>query len=441
MILKMARILKTTQMKIKNNNKLITNKMRKQILALTLGLLSIATFAQKNELKAAEKAIKKGQVKEAKTIIGTLEKNEDAIEDKYKSKYYFLKGSAYGKSNVKKAAEAYNKLFEIEKASGKSKYTSAATTNINKLIQSVSEKALKQYNNKDYNNAKNSFYLTYKLSPKDTSYLYNAAISASIDKDYETSLKFYKELKESGYTGITTQYTAKNITTGEIEPFSSKQLRDISVKAKTHTDPATTVTPSKQPDIIKNIAYTYVNLDKTELAIAALQAARKENPKDVNLILNEAQMYIQLKKMDKFAELMEEAVKLDPTNPTLFFNLGVINQNEGKTKEAKGYYEKAIALKPNYADAYLNMAISILSGETAIVDEMNKNLSNAKKYNALLKKQQALYKEALPHLQKADNLSRTYDTVRTLLNIYDTLEMTDEADKLRPVYKEMKSNQ
>ena len=63
-------------MKIKNNNKLIISKMKNQILALTVGLLSIASFAQKKELKAAEKAIKKGQFKEAKAIIAALEATE-----------------------------------------------------------------------------------------------------------------------------------------------------------------------------------------------------------------------------------------------------------------------------------------------------------------------------------------------------------------------------
>ena len=36
--------------------------MRKQILALSLGLLSIAMFGQKNELKEVEKAIKKKDI-------------------------------------------------------------------------------------------------------------------------------------------------------------------------------------------------------------------------------------------------------------------------------------------------------------------------------------------------------------------------------------------
>ncbi|PWG05515.1 tetratricopeptide repeat protein [Polaribacter aquimarinus] len=415
--------------------------MRKQILALTLGLLSIATFAQKNELKAAEKAIKKGQLKEAKAIIGTLEKNEEAIEDKYKTKYYFLKGSSYGKSNVNKASTAYKKLFELEKASGKSKYTKLAKPKLEKLIQFVSSEAVKQYNAKDYKKAKKNFYLTYKLSPKDTTQLFNAALSASLDKDYDTSLKHFKKLREINYKGIVTKYFAVNKISGKVEEFPNKNLRDVAIKTTTHKTPTQKSSESKQASIIKNIGYVYVNQGKPELAVKALQEARKSNPKDINLILNEAQMYIKLERMDKFGELMEEAIKLDPTNPSLFFNLGVINQNQDRIEKAKEYYKKAIELKPDYKDALLNLAVAILSKEQAIVDEMNKNLSNAKKYNELQEKQKELFKEALPYIEKADGLSRSIETVRTLLNIYDTLEMTDKADKLRPVYKEMRSKQ
>jgi len=414
--------------------------MRKQILALTLGLLSIATFAQKKEIRAAEKALKKNNIKEAKAIIGKLEANEAAIEDKYKAQYYFIKGSAYGKSNVKKAAAAYNKLFELEKASKKIKYTKEAQPKLNTLIKFVYENAVKEYNANNFKKAKDNFMLTYKLSPKDTIYLYNAAVSASLDKDYDTSLKYYQNLKKMGYTGITTQYLAVNVKTGKVENLGSKENQKAMVKFGQYKDPSTKKTPSKQADIIKNIGYIYVNQGKPEKAVEALEEARKANPTDINLILNEAQMYIKLEKMDKFGELMKEAIKLDPNNPTLFFNLGVINQGENKFEEAKKYYLKAVELKPDYGDAYLNLALAVLAGEQAIVDDMNANFNNAKKYNALQKKQKALYKEALPYLEKADSIKRTIDTVRTLMNIYDTLEMTEKADKVRAVYKEMNGN-
>ena len=62
------------------------------------------------------------------------------MDAKYKAKFYFLKGSAYGKSNVQKASDAYNKLFDYEKETGSSKYTKLAQPKLNELIKFVSEK-------------------------------------------------------------------------------------------------------------------------------------------------------------------------------------------------------------------------------------------------------------------------------------------------------------
>ena len=413
--------------------------MKKQVLIIAMGLLSMASFAQKNELKAIEKSIKKGQINEAKAAIESLESSETLIEPKYKAKYYYLKGSAYGTSNVTKAADAFENLFEYEKQTGKLKYTKEAEPKFNQLIQFVSTKAIEDYNAKEFKKATENFYLTYKLSPKDTSFLYNAALSASLSNEFDLSLSYYKELQNINYTGITTSYLALNKETGKEESFGSKTQRDLMLKAGQYSAPRDNVSESKQAEIIKNIGYIYVNQGKPELAIAALEEARKSNPKDINLLLNQAQMYIKLERMDKFGQLMIEAVELDPTNPALFFNLGVVNANENKTEAAIGFYKKAIELDPAYGDAYLNLGIAMLAEEKTIVDEMNNNLSNFKKYDALQAKQKALYEKVLPYLIKADGINRTEGTVRMLLNIYDTLEREAEADALRPIFKKMRT--
>jgi len=84
------------------------------------------------------------------------------------------------------------------------------------------------------------------------------------------------------------------------------------------------------------------------------------------------------------------------------------------------------------------LAVAMLAPEKEIIEEMNNNLSNYTKYDALLAKQKALYEKALPYLMKADTIERSEGTVRTLLNMYDTLEMMEEADALRPIYKKMR---
>lgn len=413
--------------------------MKNQILALSLGLMTAMAFGQKKELKVAAKALNKSEFAAALTAVNSVKGMLETMDSKYKAKYYFIEAQAFaGSNNYQAAADSFKALFSYEKEIGKQKYTKEAQPMFNTLIQTVSSKAIAQYNEKAYTVAKSNFYLTYKLSPKDTSFLYNAAISASLDKDYDISLKYYRELKQTGYTGITTQYVAVSKETGKEEGFSSKTQRDLMVKTGQYLTPTEKVSESKQAEIVKNIGYILVNQGKTEEAIIALQEARRANPKDVNLILNEAQLYIKLEKMDKFGALMQEAVKLDPTNPTLFFNLGVVNANEGKIAVAVDFYKQAIALNPAYGDAYMNLAIAMLVEEQAIVEEMNNNLSDYKKYDALQQKQKVLYQNALPYLIKADNIKRSESTVRTLLNIYDTLEMEKEGDALRPIYKEMR---
>lgn len=413
--------------------------MKNQVLALSLGLMSVMAFGQKKELRTAEKAIKKSEFAPALTAINSVNGMLETMDSKYKANYYFLKAQAQaGKNNYAAAADSFNDLFEFEKEIGKERYTKDAQPMLEALVQTVSNKAIEQYNAEDYASAKDNFYLTYKLSPTDTSYLFNAAISASLSKDYDVSLSHYKELKEVGYTGIAKEYFAVNKESGEVENLGSESNRNTMVRIGQYITPTEKVLESKYAEIVKNIGYILVNQGKTEEAIIALQEARAANPKDVNLILNEAQLYIKLDQMDKFGALMEEAVKLDPTNPTLFFNLGVVNAGEGKMDAAVKYYKKAIELKPDYGDAYMNLAVTMLAEEKAIVEEMNKNLSNFDKYDELQEKQRVLYKTALPFLLKADGIKRTRGTVRTLLNIYDTLRMEKEADLLRPIYKEMR---
>ncbi|MGG6231491.1 tetratricopeptide repeat protein [Tenacibaculum sp. SDUM215027] len=412
--------------------------MKKQILALSLGLMSLGAIAQKSELKAAEKAIKK---QDFTTALSTLNAIEGSLmmngEDKYKSKFYFLKGKALAATkDYRNAGEALNALLAMEE----NKYTDEAKPVLNQLIQEVSKKAVDLYNNKkDYKNAAEEFYLTYVLSPADTSFAYNAAVSATQAKDYDKAIEYYRELQKIGYTGVEKQYVATDKATGKVESFGNdKARRDLMVKSGGYVKPEAKTSESKSATIVKNVALILKEQGKTDEAIAAFKDARASNPKDLNLILNEAQLYVDMGKMDKFGELMNEAVALDPENPTLYYNLGVVNFNEGRVDDAKKYYSKAIELKPDYADAYMNLAVIVLSKEKVIVEEMNKNLSNFKKYDELAAKQKEVYKEAIPFLEKADSLNRNAETVKTLMNLYEVLEMSDKASEYRDLYQSMK---
>lgn len=414
--------------------------MRKQILAIAFGIATLTASAQKAELKAAEKAIKKQDFTTAVTAIKSAEPLIANADKKYKAKFYFLKAQAYaGTKNYEIAGKAYQQLFSYEKEIGKNRYTKNAQPMLEALIGDVSNKAFAAYSNeKDFKKASKYFYLTYVLRPKDTASMFNAAITSAQGKDFDSALKYYKKLKELGYTGIETQYLATNKETQKEENLGSKNNRDLMVKTGTYINPRDNVSKSKKALIIKNVALILKEQGKDEEALTAIDEARKANPKDVNLVLTAADIYSKMNKMDKFGELMDEATRLDPNNPILFYNLGVVNFNQGKVEDAKKYYKKCLSLDPKYRDAHMNMAVAVLAGEKKVVEEMNKNLSDFDKYDELAKKQKDIYKEALPYLQKADELKRTLDTVRTLMNIYETLEMTDKAKEYRGYFNKLR---
>ena len=72
--------------------------MKTNVLAFVLGLITISTFAQKNELKIAEKAIKSSDYTNAVTAVLEAESLFANMDNKTKAKFYFLKAQAfYGK--------------------------------------------------------------------------------------------------------------------------------------------------------------------------------------------------------------------------------------------------------------------------------------------------------------------------------------------------------
>ena len=338
------------------------------------------------------------------------------------------------------AAKAFQALLAHEKKSGKSKYTGEAQPMLNALIGEVSQKGIKEYQSKDYTNAKKSLYQTYTLSKKDTAFLEYAANAAYLDKDYDTALEYFTSLKDMGYTGITTQYTAVNVKTGERENMGSKAQMDLMVKAKEYKDPKAEASESKKPTVIKNIAFILMEKGDDEKAVAAMIDARKADPKDINLLLNHANLYLKLDRKDDFKRLMEEAITSEPNNPNLHFNIGVINQEQGNFEEAKVNYNKALELDPKYSDAYLNLGSLMLEKDKELVEEMNNNLSNFKKYDEIKARQVELYKEVIPVYEKAFDLKKEKDgkpdveIARTLMSLYENVGMDDKFKEMKEIW-------
>ncbi|WMI65264.1 tetratricopeptide repeat protein [Aestuariibaculum sp. YM273] len=407
--------------------------MKKQIIVALAFSVSALSFAQKKELRAAEKAIKGTNYAEAKSALKQVEAYMP-LEDKYKADYYYLYAQtlyAGGAGSLSDIDEAIKSLGNIEGS------LSAESAELKQeMVNSLLSKGNESYEGNDYAQASQYFEKAYRLSTKDTLFLYYAAATAINVQDFDRALSIYEELKDLGYTGVKTEYFATNAETNKEEVFENKNMRDISVKAKSHTNPGERTTESKEPEIVKNIAIIYVNKGDNEKAIEAMAAARAQSPDDVNLILTEANVHYKMGNTEKFKALLEQATKMDPTNPELQYNLGVIAAESGETEQAKGYYEKTIELDPNYVNAYINLSAIVLSKEEGIIKEMN-GLGSSKKddlrYDELRQQRQDLYRDAVPYLEKALAVdSQNINAAKTLMNIYSILGETEK-------HKEMKA--
>ena len=246
--------------------------MKKQFIVALAIMVATFSFAQKKELKEAEKAIKDNNFAEAKTLLSQVEPMLSSMDDKYKAQYYYLNAEALyanGSANNDDVAKALKSLGLVQ-----GEYAEESKVLKNSMIQSFVKKGNEAYESKDYSVSSKNFENAYRVSPQDTLYLYYAAVTATGVQEFDRALVLYEELEELNYTGIETEYLAIDKETGEIEVFQSKNIRDISVKGGTHLKPTQRQTESKQGEIVKNMALIYTNQGDNEKALAALSRAR-----------------------------------------------------------------------------------------------------------------------------------------------------------------------
>ncbi len=406
---------------------------------LILGFVIVFTgsiFAQKKELRNAGKALEKGNFEKARTALDSAEALLESMDEKQKSEFHLLKSKLYyngGDANLENtvmAIEAFEKVSNPVNAQSKEIHL---INLINHLVNKGSDFVEKN----DYSSASDCFSNAYRISKKDTIYLYYAASSSVNAKEYDKSLTMYKELKSLNFTGIEKQYFALNVITNMEQAFDNKLLRDASVQAKTHSNPTEKKSNSRYPEIIKNMALIYNQMGDTEKALEAMREARTENPDDLNLILTEANVHYAMGNIDKFKSLLEYATELDPENPELQYNLGVIAAEANDVENAKKYYNRAIELNPKYVNAYINLAALILEQEESIINEMNNlgtSVSDNRRYDELRLERKELYFEAIPYLEQAIDIdSNNFQAAKTLSNIYSATGDDVNAKKYREV--------
>lgn len=422
-------------------------------------LVSVVTFAQKDELKALKKIYNKeipttADLADYKTNLTKLEGVATEEADKvslnyYKSVYPLIEVASIGAdpsttqlkkifagNAISNLANGFDATLEYEKKSGKKVFTDDIKKKADIIKPKLVNIAVEYGKANKFKESAEILYAAYLIDKTDQENLYYAASYAVNGKEYDKALEYYYELKRLDYSGESTLYYAVNKLTGQEEYFAKdKATRDNFVNLKTHEKPRDEKQLSRKGEIYRNIALILIEQGKADEAKAAIVDARKANPDDVSLIISEAEFYLKDKDYNSYTQLVNEALAKDPNNKQLVFNLGAISAQSGKVEEAEKYYKKALEIDKNYFDPYLNLAELKLRADKDLVEQMNKlGTSDAdnKKFDVLRAKQIANYKEVLPYLEKAVELKPTDEDVkRTLLSVYQALEMTDKYKALK----------
>ncbi len=413
--------------------------MKKQILIAGLMFISAAGLAQKKELKKAEKAMGNQETAEALNYLGQAEALLGSADNSQKVHFYVLKGEATlvdaGASNfdkMKAAAESFKKAEELGPSGDYVKRLEAGRQN---LRVAIVNSAIADQKTQNYAGAAEKLHTSYMVSKKDTADLYYAAGNAVNGKDYTTALKYYEQLMDLGFTGIKTEYLATSPEGQEID-FGNTEERDKAVMAFGYTNPNDRVAPSVKGDILQKLTYIYLDQGQNDKAIEVMKEARAANPGDITLIRTEADLAYKMGDIAKYNSLMQEVIASDPNNPELYYNLGVSAAKIDQKDKAMEYYKKSLEIDPNFTNAKINIAALILSGEGAIVEEMNglgMSRKDEQRYDELKAQRNNMYLEVIPYLEsavqaKGDNV----ELVRTLMNIYTQVGQDDK-------YKAMKA--
>ena len=436
-------------------------KIKQIIISGTL-LVSVASFAQKDELKALKRIYAKDEIKgddlaQYKLLVDkvqplAVEEGDKVYANFYKCMLPVIESLSIDKTMaplqiqmailkflnpkaISDLATGLNATLDYEKKTGKK----IQTDEINETIKSFKPELLNYADalgkQKKYKESAGVLYSMYQLDKKDIENLYYAANYAVEGQDYDNALLYYKELKAANYTGEGTNYLAKNKATNADESFPTKEQRDNMVKLGTHILPREEKISSKKGEIVRNIALILIQQGKTEEAKSAIAEARKENPNDVNLITSEADIYLKSNDITNYQRLINEALAKNPNDADLIFNLGVTSANADKLDEAEKYYRKVIEIKPDYVNAYLNLSDLILKPDAKLVEQINKLSTSAKdlkQYDLLKVERQKLFNKALPFLEKAHQLDPKNDVVKSnLKSVYNFLELTDKVRALK----------
>ena len=355
--------------------------MKKIVLGISL-LVATTAFAQKDELKALKKIYDKEQLSaedfnKYKETLTKLESVATTEDDKVASKFYKAMSPLVELSSLgaQPTPMMIQKIFTPE----------SFTTMVDGMRATLDYEA--KTGKKVFTSEINETIQYFKPIFTQMALAFNNA-----KKFKDASRVFYNTYKLEPKDVSSLENAA--ITAMQAEEYVEAEKLYREIKAVGFKGTGLAKFASTEAEVAKNIAALAYFNKNDEQAKKDFAEAIVLNPDDIQLQIDNAGIYYRNNDVEKYQKLIEGILAKDPNNAQLQYNVGII----------------------------------LLKDEAKLVDEINANLKDKKKYDELNKKRNELFMRALPYFEKAYQLDiKNEDIKNTLRLCYLELNMKDKA--------------
>lgn len=448
--------------------------MKKLILTVAVACSCLA-FGQKKEIANAYKAF---EAKDFATVSSQLNAAEGLMQGKTYllepaalEQYYYVKGANLIREGKTTEGAAYlakindlgkmaiysgkdsskNKVYYVGKAAAdasgltglkEERYTPTTTAAlgalVNPIINRANQAAVDAYNAKRYEEAGDQFSQVYNLlkagGQTNGQMLYNAALSYAAANKNAKSADAFRQLIDMGYTGVETQYLAKNKKSGQVESFD-KATWDIMKKDANYADFRMETTPNIEQPLYESYAAILAADGRNDEAIAFLEKALKKYPGSAKLNEIRGNVLYKSGKTTEFLASLREQVARNPNDATAWYNIGVLLSGDPKqSAEAEQAFLKAVAINPKMPNAYQNLAFLAIGNddETRKKLEMYRKAGDTKQFDKLLEERRSRMRNALKYAEKwyeAD--PNNLDAIQLNEQLYNSTQNTAKAAEMK----------
>ena len=321
---------------------------------------------------------------------------------------------------------------------------------INPLLTKANEEAMAAYNAKNHEVAGQKFLEVNNLlaaaGSEDKLYKYYAGVSYAQGQKNVEAAKVYKELINEGYTGVKTEYKAKNKKTGQVETLDKNSFELYKKMGATgdYTDFKTENTPSVEQELYETAVALEIENQNYDSALALIEKGLVKFPKSSKLTEQQGTVYYKSGKMDQFMANLKDQVTKNPNDKVSWYNLGVLaSKDPSKLAEAEGYFKKSLEIDPSYKEALQGIIFNVYISDDNKAIEAIETARKAKKtelYNRLLSERRERFAKALPYAEKWYALEpKNIEVVSLLKGLYLTSHNDAKFQELKAVEAALKA--